>query len=153
MNNISATVNPRELLLMFAELDSKNQKKAHKTALINSSRILVNEAKRNFKSVVKKPNSKNRWNGRPMNSGIKYSIDKNVTNSKIHIMGDFRLKFFELGTKKRFKRNKQRSNTGSIAATYFFKNAREAKEGSITEEMNNIISKSILKVNEKYRNR
>lgn len=153
MNNISATVNPRELLLMFAELDSKNQKKAHKTALINSSRILVNEAKRNFKSVVKKPNSKNRWNGRPMNSGIKYSIDKNVTTSKIHIMGDFRLKFFELGTKKRFKRNKQRSNTGSIAATYFFKNAREAKEGSITEEMNNIISKSILKVNEKYRNR
>ena len=81
MNNISATVNPRELLLMFAELDSKNQKKAHKTALINSSRILVNEAKRNFKSVVKKPNSKNRWNGRSMNSGIKYSIDKNVTTS------------------------------------------------------------------------
>ena len=82
MNNISATVNPRELLLMFAELDSKNQKKAHKAALINASRLLVNEAKRNFKSVVKKPNSKNRWNGRPMNSGIKYSIDKNSEIAK-----------------------------------------------------------------------
>lgn len=115
--------------------------------------ILVREAKRNFKSVVKKPSSRNRWNGRPMNSGIKYSIDRDVTTSKIHIMGDFRLKFFEMGTKNRFKKNKQRSNTGSIAATYFFKNAREAKEGSITEEMNNIISKSILKVNEKFRNR
>ena len=39
-------------------------------------------------------------------NGIKYSIDRDVTTSKIHIMGDFRLKFFELGTKKRFKRNK-----------------------------------------------
>ena len=91
MNNISATVNPRELLLMFAELDSKNQKKAHKTALINSSRILVNEAKLNFRSVVKKPNSRNRWNGRSFISGIKYSIDRDVTTSKIHIMGDRRI--------------------------------------------------------------
>ena len=76
---------------MFAELDSRQQKKAHKMALRKATGILVNETKRNFRSVVKKPNSKNRWNGRPMNSGIKYSIDKNVTTSKIHIMRDFRL--------------------------------------------------------------
>lgn len=153
MNNAGATVNPRELLLMFSELNSKNQKKAHKTALSKASMILVKQAKSNFKSVVKKPNSRNRWNGRPMNSGIKYSIDRDVTTSKIHIMGDFRLKFFELGTKKRFKLNKQKSSTGSIKATYFFKQAREANEENILGEMNNIISQSILKVNEKFRNR
>ncbi|SKB43543.1 hypothetical protein SAMN05660349_01147 [Macellibacteroides fermentans] len=59
MNN-GATVDAKQVLLMFAELDSRQQKKAHKMALIKATSILVNEAKRNFRSVVKKPNSKNR---------------------------------------------------------------------------------------------
>jgi hypothetical protein len=68
-------------------------------------------------------------------------------------MGDFRLKFFELGTRKRFKKNKHKSSTGNINAQYFFKRAREAKENTISEELNNIITQSILKVNGKFRNR
>lgn len=59
MNN-GATVDAKQVLLMFAELDSRQQKKAHKTALRKATDILVNETKRNFRSVVKKPNSKNR---------------------------------------------------------------------------------------------
>ncbi len=152
MNN-GATVDAKQVLLMFAELDSRQQKKAHKMALRKATGILVNEAKRNFRSVVKKPNSRNRWNGRSFISGIKSSINKEVTEGKVHIMGDFRLKFFELGTKKRFKKNKQKSSTGNINAHYFFKRAREAKENTISEELNNIITQSILRVNAKFRNR
>ena len=152
MNN-GATVDAKQVLLMFAELDSRQQKKAHKMALRKATGILVNEAKRNFRSVVKKPNSKNRWNGRSFISGIRSSINKEVTEGKVHIMGDFRLKFFELGTKKRFKKNKHKSSTGSINAHYFFKRAREAKESTISEELNNIITQSILRVNAKFRNR
>lgn len=152
MNN-GATVDAKQVLLMFAELDSRQQKKAHKTALRKATGILVNEAKRNFRSVVKKPNSKNRWNGRSFISGIKSSINKEITEGKVHIMGDFRLKFFELGTKKRFKKNKHKSSTGSINTHYFFKRAREAKESTISEELNNIITQSILRVNAKFRNR
>ena len=151
MNN-GATVDAKQVLLMFAELDSRQQKKAHKTALIKATGILVNEAKRNFRSVVKKPNSKNRWNGRSFISGIKSSINKEITEGKVHIMGDFRLKFFEMGNKKLFKK-KHKSSTGSINAHYFFKRAREAKESTISEELNNIITQSILRVNAKFRNR
>ena len=56
MNN-GATVDAKQVLLMFAELDSRQQKKAHKMALRKATGILVNETKRNFRSVVKKPNS------------------------------------------------------------------------------------------------
>lgn len=150
----AAVVDTKQVLTMFAELDSKKQKKVHRTALKNATGILVREARKNFKSVVKKPNSRNRWNGKTFSSGIKSSINREVTEGKVHILGDFRLKFFELGTKTRYKkRTKGRPSTGAIRATYFFKKAREAKESDISNSMNNIITQSILKVNGQFKGR
>ena len=66
-------------------------------------------------------------------------------------MGDFRLKFFEMGTKTRYKkRTKGRPSTGSIKASYFFK---KAKESEISNSMNDIITKSILRVNGQFKGR
>ena len=150
MNNVDA----KQVLQMFAALDSKKQKKAHRTALRKATGILVRETRKNFRKVVRKPNSRNRWNGKTFSSGIKSSINKEVTEGKVHILGDFRLKFFELGTKTRYKkRTKGRPSTGAIKATHFFKRAREAKESEISNSMNNIITQSILKVNGQFKGR
>lgn len=150
----AAVVDTKQVLTMFAELDSKKQKKVHRTALKNATGILVREARKNFKSVVKKPNSRNSWNGKTFSSGIKSSINREVTEGKVHILGDFRLKFFELGTKTCYKkRTKGRPSTGAIRVTYFFKKAREAKESDISNSMNNIITQSILKVNGQFKGR
>lgn len=150
MNNVDA----KQVLQMFAALDSKKQKKAHRTALRKATGILVRETRKNFRKVVRKPNSRNRWNGKTFSSGIKSSINKEVTEGKVHILGDFRLKFFELGTKTRYKkRTKGRPSTGAIKATYFFRKAREAKESEISNSMNNIITQSILKVNGQFKGR
>jgi hypothetical protein len=148
-------MNNSEILQMFSELNSRQQKKAHKIALQKGTSILVRETKRNFKSVVKRPNSHNRWNGKTFVSGIKNSINKEATEGKVHIMGDFRLKFFELGTNERIRKKRKYSgtSTGTIKAHYFFKKARESKESEISANMNDIIEQSIRKVNEKYRNR
>ncbi|KKB55552.1 hypothetical protein [Parabacteroides gordonii] len=148
MSNVDA----KQVLQMFAELDSKRQKKVHRDALKKATGILLKEVRKNFRTVVKKPNSRNRWNGKTFSSGIKSSINKEVTEGKVHILGDFRLKFFELGTKVRYKRT-VRATTGKITASYFFKRAREAKETEISSSMNNIITQSIQKVNEKFRGR
>lgn len=137
----AAVVDTKQVLEMFAELDSKKQKKAHRTALRKATGILVKEVRKNFRQIVKNPNARNRWNGKTFSSGIKSSINKEVTEGKVHILGDFRLKFFELGTKTRYKkRTKGRPSTGSIKATNFFKKAREAKESEISNSMNNIIN-------------
>lgn len=150
MNNVDA----RQVLQMFAALDSKRQKKAHRTALRKATGILVRETRKNFRKVVKNPNARNRWNGKTFSSGIKSKVNKEATEGKVHIMGDFRLKFFEMGTKTRYKKwTKGRPSTGSIKASYFFKKAREAKESEISNSMNDIITKSILRVNGQFKGR
>lgn len=124
----AAVVDTKQVLEMFAELDSKKQKKAHRTALRKATGILVKEVRKNFRQVIKNPNARNRWNGKTFSSGIKSSINKEVTEGKVHILGDFRLKFFELGTKTRYKKQtKGRPSTGSIKATNFFKKPEKPK--------------------------
>ena len=164
----SISVDPEKVLLMFSELDSKRQKKAHRNALRKGTNILVREARKSLKTAVKKSNSKNWWNGKTLQSGIKSSINREVTEGKVHIMGDFRLKFFEMGTKLRktsganrasvrgkipkYRQHKP-SNRGSIKPFRFFRRARNQKEKEIEENMNNILAESIKRINAKFKGR
>ena len=161
-------VDTRSVLEMFAELDSRRQKQAHSSALRRGVNILVKEARKSLRTAVRKPNSKNWWNGKTLQSGIKSSINREVTEGKVHIMGDFRLKFFEMGTKlrktsganrasvrgkmPRYRQHKP-SNRGSIKASNFFLKARNRKEKEISDNMNTIIAESIRKVNEQFKGR
>lgn len=149
MNN---SVDTRQVLRMFAELNSKKQKKVHRTALRSATGILVKETRKNFKRVVRRPNSRNRWNGRTFSSGIKSSINREATEGKVHILGDFRLKFFELGTVERRKR-RTGARTGRITARYFFMRARESKENEISNSMNSIIEQAIRRINGQFNSR
>ena len=161
-------VDTRSVLKMFAELDSRRQKQAHRSALRRGVNILVEEARKSLEIAVRNPNSKNWWNGKTLKSGIKSSINREVTEGKVHIMGDFRLKFFEMGTKRRRTsgRNKAKvrgktpkyrqykpSNRGSIKPFRFFRRARNQKEKEIEENMNNILAESIKKINEQFKGR
>ena len=161
-------VDTRSVLKMFAELDSRRQKQAHRSALRRGVNILVKEARKSLRTAVRKPNSKNWWNGKTLQSGIKSSINREVTEGKVHIMGDFRLKFFVMGTKRRRTsgRNKAKvrgktpkyrqhkpSNRGSIKPFRFFRRARNQKEKEIEENMNNILAESIKRINAKFKGR
>jgi hypothetical protein len=168
----SVEINAREVLLMFAGLDSRRQAKAHKKALQKGASILVRETRKNFKSVVKDPNSTG-WFTRhknskakpaPLSSGIRYSFRnagrRDTTQVKVHIMGDFRLKWFELGTVHRYRGAKKKVrfsafrkraktiSTGAIKPAYFFQRARESKEKEIENSMERILAESIKKVYE-----
>lgn len=149
---MSSWVDAGEVLRLFADLDGKRQKKVHRDALRSATGMLVKEARRNFRTAVRKPNARNSWNGKTFSSGIKSSVDREATEGKVHIMGDFRLKFFELGTRERRKR-KSGARTGRIAAHYFFRRARLSKEAEISALMNGIIEKAILKAYAKHKNR
>ena len=161
-------VDTRSVLEMFAELDSRRQKQAHSSALRRGVNILVKEARKSLRTAVRKPNSKNWWNGKTLQSGIKSSINREVTEGKVHIMGDFRLKFFEMGTKLRKTSGANRASVrgkipkyrqhkpsyrGSIKASNFFLKARNRKEKEISDNMNTIIAESIRKVNEQFKGR
>jgi hypothetical protein len=180
-------IDKQEALRMFAELDSKLQKKAHRNALIRASNILIRETRKNIRIDIHPDGSPSLWHKRksygdkkngkkelkPLRSGagVRVRVNKEVTEAKVHIMAHYMLKWFEMGTKNRFRSRKkmymfQRRDegrwfwkrdgekyiaTGKIKPNYFFKRARESKEGEISANMENILFESIRKVHEKYR--
>ncbi len=148
MNNI--VVNDKDVMNMFDELSPKRQKEVYRTALRTSSNILIRQARSNLKTIIKSSiTKKSSKTGKSLSSGIKMSIDRAATQSTIHIMGDFRLKFFEKGTN--IRKTKKGYNRGSIVPKYFFKTAVAATEEQIFSSMDKTISESIVRVNNKYK--
>ena len=161
-------VNMESLKAMLSELEPKHMKKVRREVLKKSASKLVTATRRNLKSVTKHANGRNWWNNKTLQSGIRYRINQDVSEAKIHIMGDYRLIFLEKGTalryttgkssksvrgKKQSHRKKRKAYRGKIKAKWFFRNAREQKSKEIESEINLEISKAIEKINEKYKNR
>lgn len=145
MNN-GVTVDSSQVLRMFSELNSRQQKNVYKNALRKAGRILQKETKTQLRSVVGKAiNHKNRWNGKTLGNGVKMKVDKEATEAKVHIMGDFRLKFFELGTTTRQLR-KNGANRGRMKAAHFFKTAKDKTEHAIFDNINQMVEESITRI-------
>ncbi|PWM22827.1 MAG: hypothetical protein DBX40_08565 [Clostridiales bacterium] len=78
-----------------------------------------------------------------MESGIKLKADKDYCEVSVSIMGDFRLKFFEKGTRQRSLR-RGGANRGSIKPLNFF---REARQMNIDDVINNSLNESLSRIN------
>ena len=154
MSNDSAnySVDSREVINLFKDLDYKNQKKSYKQALRKSANILAREARKQLKQ--KMGNSANRKTTKygPLIKGIKAKVARSAKSAKVHIMGDFRLKFFELGTAPRYLRRKHNfAYRGKITANHFFKSARQNKEQAAKDSLISNLEESIRKINAKHR--
>lgn len=82
--------------------------------------------------------------GRPMTQGIKLRADKSFNDVTVNIMGDYRLRFFERGTKERITR-KTKSKRGSIKPLNFFRSAR-GNESQINEVIIRTIDEGFSKI-------
>ena len=134
MSNVS--VNDGAVNNLFQSLNDDTRKKILLTALKAGADRLTANTKQQLRSRLGLgATTPNRWNGKTMESGIKSKADKDYCEVSVSIMGDFRLKFFEKGTKIRQTR-KTKANRGSIKALNFFSTARE-------EDLSDIISTSI----------
>ena len=137
MSNVS--INDSAVQNLFQSLDAENRKKVLLTALKAGGDKLAGNTKTQLRSKLGTgATTPNRWNGKTMESGIKYKADKDYCEVSVSIMGDFRLKFFEKGTKIRQTR-RTKANRGSITAFNFFAAAR-ANEGEITDNINKSIT-------------
>lgn len=155
-------VDAKEVLKLFAELNTNQQRRAYRNALRRAANILVKETRNQLKSKLgRKANSKNWWNNKTLASGIKSNADKEGKEAKVHIMGDFRLKFFEMGTKQRkttgrntasvrgktpIRRQRKAANRGRIESLKFFSTAKDNKEQEIFGTLDKLISESIQRV-------
>lgn len=93
-------------------------------ALRKGANVLVKRVRANLKSTgIKVDND--------MKKGVKSKVDKTYLEAKVHIMGDYRLKWIEKGTKERYLKKKtnkfgdriRRGKMPKEGGKYFFKNS------------------------------
>lgn len=140
--------------------DEKRSELIYKS-LIKGGEKLVEDTKSELLRVL--PNaSRGQHFGKPMSGGIKMKKDKDYQDVAVHIMSDFRLKFFEMGTDDRYLKKPLPSNStykyksgstnsggtpyrGRIEGKHFFQKARDNAdvlsiiESEITKEIEKII--------------
>ena len=95
------TVDASRCFALFRRLSTKNQRKVSRAALRGAANKIKKEAVKNLQGVighsVRKTTTYTRANGktgkRSLAKGIK-AVAKNAETAKVHVMGDYRLKFF-----------------------------------------------------------
>lgn len=130
---------------LFRALDDDTRKRILFNALKDGGKKLAEETRIQLKSKLGSgASTPSKWTGKPMESGIRVKALKDYCEVDVNIMGDFRLRFFEKGTKQRYTR-KTKANRGTIKSLYFFQAAR-SKEAEITSIINNSIAESLKRI-------
>lgn len=130
---------------LLTKLSTERRSQILFSALKKGGKALQQETKVQLRQSVSKTHSPNRWNGKTLEDGIRVKANTVYQEVMVHILGDFRLKFFEKGTKDRYtKIHKNKLSTsqyinylkkggkggyrGKINACHFFRRARQNEE-------------------------
>ena len=167
MVNDGIQVDASRCYALFRRLSTRNQRKVSRAALREASNKIKKEAVKNLQGVighsVRKTSTYTRANGktekRSLARGVKVTA-RNSETAKVHIMGDYRLKFFEMvpddprktsGRRGRGKKIPLRksSNRGprfkDQSKHLWFARAIEAKENEVAHDIEEALKKHILK--------
>ena len=97
------TVDASRCFALFRRLSTKNQRKVSRAALRGAANKIKKEAVKNLQGVighnVRKTTTYQRKNGKTEKRSLAKGIKVDVMSpeyAKVHIMGDYRLKFFEM---------------------------------------------------------
>lgn len=151
---------------LFRRLNTRNQRKVSRAALRGAANKLKKEAVKNLQQSighsVKKTSTYTRRNGktekRSLAKGIKV-VAKDAETAKVHIMGDYRLKWFEMGTDHRKTKGargkgkkiplRKASSRGRVfkeqSKLWWFAKAVKAKEHEAAQDIENELIKHIKK--------
>lgn len=158
MNNGGITVDDAQVRKALANLDLKSMNRAYKKGLQDALKPLRTQTIRNLRSSgIKNVNRKYVGKGgRTYNSmvgGVKSTIHNTGGRmaedmyGNVHIMGDFRLKWFEMGTS--LRKTRKGGNRGSIRKYSFFEQAVTQTSGQVTDILDEQLKKAIIKAWEK----
>ncbi|MDR1882995.1 MAG: hypothetical protein LBR26_09495 [Prevotella sp.] len=177
MSKTEVAVDTAQVKRLLSALGGKETKQAAIGTLRKSAKILQDETERQFKSKVnidgvrvayksKSGKEKKKWK-----RVATVKINNKELSAKVHIMSDYRAKWFELGTRKRVtkghkvtgyytlrpgggaRRYKSRTgkggNRGRIKAWHLFQKAQQLTERLIFDNMEKEMSKQIQRIAKK----
>jgi hypothetical protein len=167
MVNDGIQVDASRCFALFRRLDTKNQRKVSRAALRAAANKVKKQAVKNLQGVighnVRKTTIYTRRNGktekRSLARGIKVEV-MNPETAKVHIMGDYRLKFFEMTPDNPRKTSGARGRGNKIPVRKasnrgprfkdqskhgWFERAVKAKEPEAARDIEEALKKHILK--------
>ena len=159
-------IDASQVMSMYSEFDTKKRKAVYRKATRDALNIIKKQTLQNLRGVINpsKINKKDKW-GNSFRNGISIKVYKSAKGGVIHIMKNFKMKFFELGTEKRYRKVKGLTKkvksvfrkdikggyTGQIKKYSYFSNAKKQKESEVFNSIDRLIRESIKKINDKYK--
>jgi hypothetical protein len=151
MTNGEIRVDDKEVIKALANLSFKQMNKAYRLGMKKSLDPILKQTKANLRSSgIKHVNrayiGKNGKKYKSMLQGVKTSVYIGNTEDsygKVHIMNEFRLKWFEKGTT--IRKTRDGWDRGSIAPKWFFRNAVNQKGQQAVDNLDENIRESIMK--------
>ena len=166
MNNDGIQVDASRCYALFRRLETRNQRKVSKAALRTAANKVKAQAVKNLQLVIGHSVRKTRIyikaNGKTekqnLAKGIKV-VARDAETAKVHIMGDYRLKWFEMGTEYRTTKGNRRrgkkipvrraSNRGRVfkdqSKLRWFDKAVKAREHEAARDIEEALVKHIKK--------
>ena len=146
----SITVDDKEIIKALSNLSFKQMNKAYRNGMKKSLDPILKQTKQNLRNSgirnVNKPYiGKNGKKYISMLQGVKTSVyigDTEDSYGKVHIMKEFRLKFFEKGTQ--LRKTRKGYNRGSIKPKWFFATAVRQKQNEAVNNLDENIRNSII---------
>lgn len=144
------TVDDKEVIKALSNLSFKQMNKAYRNGMKKSLDPILKQTKQNLRNSgirnVNKPYiGKNGKKYISMLQGVKTSVyigDTEDSYGKVHIMKEFRLKWFEKGTQ--LRKTRKGYNRGSIKPKWFFATAVRQKQNEVVNTLDENIRNSII---------
>ena len=151
MINSGITVDDREVIKALSNLSFKQMNKAYRNGMKKSLDPILKQTKQNLRNSgirnVNKPYvGKNGKKYISMMQGVKTSVyigDTEDSYGKVHIMKEFRLKWFEKGTT--LRKTAKGWNRGEIKPKWFFATAVRQRQNETVNTLDENIRDSIMK--------
>lgn len=149
MNGVK--VDDKEVIRALSRLSFKQMNKAYREGMKKALDPIIKQTRINLrnsgiKNVGKPYMGRNGKKYPSMIQGVKTSVyigDTEDSYGKVHIMKEFRLKWFEKGTQ--LRKTRKGYNRGSIKPRWFFANAVRQKSREAAASLDENIRNSIIK--------
>ena len=144
-------IDTKQFKIILDRLTPKEYKTAFRKSIREALNILRKKAIANLKGVTTKIDKKDQYNN-TLRKGIKLKVYPEDLEGIVHIMGNFKLKWFQNGTVDRYAKKyrgkpmKRKRFTGKIDASKFFTNAKSQTESAVFNKLNERIQQNIIKI-------
>lgn len=144
-------IDTTQFKIILDRLTPKEYKTAFRKSIREALNILRKKAIANLKGVTRKIDKKDQYNN-TLRKGIQLKVYPEDLEGIVHIMGNFKLKWFQNGTVDRYAKKyrgkpmKRKRFTGKIDASKFFTNAKSQTESAVFNKLNERIQQNIIKI-------